>query len=262
MGGDQARAWNLSFRPDSNTVCAILPAANFGVRRGNAGIDMLVLHYTGMVDAEEALDWLACRQSGVSCHYFVHEDGRTVQMVPEEKRAWHAGISHWRGCDDINSRSIGIEIVNPGHDHGYRPFPAVQMDAVISLCLDIVSRRNIKPRNLVAHSDIAPRRKRDPGELFDWSFMSEKGLGHWVEPEPADRVSVLCLGDKGAEVYRLQEKLQFYGYGIRPAGEYDSDTEMVVAAFQRHFRPQKIDGIADRSTIATLDKLLAPLTGV
>jgi N-acetylmuramoyl-L-alanine amidase len=262
MGVDQARAWNLSFEPDSNTVCAILPAANFGVRRGSGKIDMLVLHYTGMNAAEEALDWLACRQSDVSCHYFIYEDGRIVQMVPEEKRAWHAGVSHWRGYDDINSRSIGIEIANPGHEHGYRQFPALQMDAIASLCIDIVSRCNIEPRNLVAHSDIAPGRKRDPGELFDWSFMSEKGLGHWVEPELANHVPVLRPGDKGAEVCRLQEKLQFYGYGIRPAGEYDSDTEMVVAAFQRHFRPQKIDGIADRSTIATLDKLLASLTGV
>jgi N-acetylmuramoyl-L-alanine amidase len=244
---------------DITLPCTMRPAVNHGERRGGAPVDMLVLHYTGMPDEEGALRWLTCRESGVSCHYFVHEDGRIAQLVPEALRAWHAGISHWRGHDDINSRSIGVEIANPGHEHGYRPFAEPQMQSVIALCADIAARHAIAPRNLVAHSDIAPGRKRDPGELFDWPMLHEHGLGHWVAPAPIDTAAGPEPDLSGGTLKLLQEKLAAYGYGIVLCGEYDRSTREALVAFQRHFRPARVDGVADTSTIVTLERLLAAL---
>jgi len=227
--------------------------------RGGAEIDMLVLHYTGMPSADGALDWLCSPESRVSSHYFIFEDGRIVQSVAEDRRAWHAGISNWRGNNDINARSIGIEIANPGHEHGYRPFPPEQVEAVVALCASVVTRFTIPARNVVAHSDIAPARKQDPGELFPWRRLHEAGIGLFVEPAPERSGPGLPPGSPGAQVKRLQRGLAAYGYGIPQSGKFDEPTGKVVAAFQRHFRPARVDGIADASTRDTLDRVLAEL---
>ena len=246
----------MSLVPDTVLDCEIRQASNFGERKTTASPDMLVIHYTGMQSAAAALDRLCGREGEVSCHYLVHEDGRLVQMVAEAKRAWHAGQSGWRGHGDINSRSIGIEIVNPGHEWGYRPFPEQQIEAVISLCRDIVSRHAIPARNVVGHSDIAPQRKADPGELFPWAQLHVAGVGHWVEPEPISGGRFLQQGDAGEPVDALRHALGAYGYPIKPDGAFDEAMHCVVLAFQRHFRPARVDGVADRSTIMTLDRLM------
>lgn len=239
-----------------------LSSPNHGERRGGAAPGILVLHYTGMPDAQSALARLCAADSEVSAHYLVHEDGCIVQMVEEHRRAWHAGAGSWAGFDDINSHSIGIEIVNPGHDHGYPDFPGVQIDAVIALGLDIVRRHAIRPDRVIAHSDMAPSRKRDPGEKFPWGALHAAGLGHWVPPAPIDGAGPgLRPGDSGAGVRDLQAALRDYGYGIPVDGQYSPATQAVVSAFQRHFRPALVDGIADASTRDTLQRLRCALSG-
>jgi N-acetylmuramoyl-L-alanine amidase len=218
---------------------------------------MLVLHYTGMADAEEALARLCSRESEVSAHYLIFEDGKVVQLVPEARRAWHAGVSAWAGDTDINSRSIGIEIANPGHDFGYPDFPEEQIAAVIALCRDILARHAVSADRVVAHSDLAPRRKQDPGEKFPWARLHKAGVGLWVEPTPLAAGPAPTRGDTGPEVAQLQAALASYGYGIHRSGQYDAPTRDVVAAFQRHFRPARVDGLADASTITTLQRLIA-----
>ncbi|HWJ75022.1 MAG TPA: N-acetylmuramoyl-L-alanine amidase [Kaistia sp.] len=235
------------------------PSPNFGVRAEGTRTDLLILHYTDMATAEAAIDWLCDPVSQVSCHYVVAEDGAITQLVSEADRAWHAGVSSWHGETDINSRSIGIEIANAGHDHGYPDFPDVQIDAVIRLCRDIVVRNKISPENVLAHSDVAPARKRDPGEKFPWARLAAAGVGHHVAPEPLSGGRSLGRGDLGASVGALQAILMLYGYGIDVTGEFDDGTEQVITAFQRHFRPERVDGIADASTIATLHKLYRAL---
>lgn len=234
-------------------------APNIEPRNGRIMPDMLVLHYTGMESAERAIAWLCSSHSRVSCHYLVDEEGRITQMVGEEMRAWHAGQSLWLGESDTNSRSIGIEIHNPGHQLGYPDFPGVQMQAVIALCTDILGRHVIPPRNVLAHSDVAPLRKIDPGEKLDWAKLHHAGIGHWVEAAAVSGGPLLHAGDKGQAVEELQAALARYGYGIEVTGEYDKLTRAVVNAFQRHFRPARVDGVADRSTVETLKRLLAAL---
>ncbi len=218
---------------------------------------MIVLHYTGMTSADAALDRLCDASSKVSSHYLVFEDGRLFQLVAEARRAFHAGVSSWEGETDINSRSIGIEISNPGHDYGYPDFPAPQIEAVIALCRDILVRRPMRADRIVAHSDVAPSRKNDPGEKFPWQRLSAAGVGLWVAPAPIGDDRGLALDDRGPTVRALQSSLAAYGYSVAASREFDVPTLDVVAAFQRHFRPARIDGIADRSTIETLDRLLA-----
>ena len=225
------------------------PSPNFDARR--APPDMLVLHYTGMQTGEAALARLCDPEAKVSAHYLVEEDGRVFRLVPEERRAWHAGVSSWQGETDTNSRSIGIEIQNPGHIIGYRAFPAVQMQAVVALCRDILSRHDIPPANVLAHSDVAPGRKIDPGELFDWALLHRAGVGHWV---PAADPDVRELN--GAGLTRFQHVLKAYGYGIEVTGEYDEATRKVTDAFQRHFRPALVNGIPDLSTLRTAERLV------
>ncbi len=232
------------------------PALNMNARRGRGKADLLLLHYTGMEDAERAVDWLTREASQVSCHYLVDEAGLITQMVDESKRAWHAGASHWAGDTDINSCSIGIEIHNPGHDLGYRDFPAEQMQSVIALCRDIAERHQIVPWRVLAHSDVAPARKADPGERFPWSELAEAGVGLWVEPMPADGDDDLAAGETGGKVGSLQLALWQLGYGVSVTGIYDRRTELCVTAFQRHWRPAQVDGRADRSTRKTLADLL------
>ena len=229
---------------------------NIEPRRGNVRPDMIVLHYTGMESALAARVWLCDARSKVSSHYLIDEAGEITQMVGEEMRAWHAGVSAWEGDTDINSRSVGIEIHNPGHQLGYRDFPAAQMEVVIALCRDIASRHSIAPRRVLAHSDVAPVRKIDPGEKFDWQRLKAAGIGHWVAPSPWRGGPTPNAGD---EIAALQSKLARYGYGVEVTGNCDGQTQAVVQAFQRHFRPARVDGIADPSTVETLDRLLAVL---
>lgn len=230
------------------------PSPNFNERQDVAGPDILIMHYTGMQTCEAAVARLTSAEARVSSHYTIDEDGTIYRHVPENLRAWHAGISHWRGATDINSRSIGIEIVNPGHEFGYRPFPAAQIDAVIALGREIVARHRIPPRNVIGHSDIAPDRKEDPGELFPWKQLAASGVGLWVEATDTGEAS-LALGATGERVLALQTALARYGYGIEANGLFDPYTRLVVIAFQRHFRSALFDGVADGETLAILSKL-------
>jgi len=243
------------FRPDQPGV-EVRASPNCGARRDCAGPDMIVLHYTGMESGEAAEAWLCDPASEVSSHYLVHENGRIVQMVREADRAWHAGKSSWHGVTDVNSRSVGIEIVNPGHAFGYRNFPKRQVGAVIALCQGIVRRHGIRPERVLGHSDVAPGRKVDPGEKFPWKALAEAGVGLYVRPARISAGQGLGIGDSGEDVARFQARLSRFGYGIEESGVFDERTQTVTAAFQRHFRPRRVDGIADRSTVKTLDSLL------
>jgi N-acetylmuramoyl-L-alanine amidase len=233
--------------------CARIASPNHGKRR--AGIDMLVLHYTGMPHASGAIARLTDPRSEVSSHYVVDSEGEIFALVPEDRRAWHAGQSSWLGQTDLNSRSIGIEIDHPGHDGGNPPFPDVQIEAVIALCRDVLSRWPIPAERVLAHADIAPLRKQDPGERFPWKWLHGAGIGHFVTSAPLSDGASLALGDRGARVRALQASLSAYGYAIEATGTYGEETQRVVSAFQRHFRPERVDGIADSSTLATLHAL-------
>lgn len=253
---------SLEASPDSSFAAKIFPSPNHGERKlsdGSAGRrpDMLVVHYTGMPVAGEALQWLCNPVSQVSAHYFVFENGHTLQLVPEGRRAWHAGASHWAGETDINSCSIGIEIAHPGHPGGLPDYPEAQLAATLNLCRDICTRWGIPPERVLAHSDIAPGRKIDPGENFPWRRFAEAGVGIYVEPAPIRGGRFFARGDAGQPVEALQSMFAMLGYGIPITGLYDERTEAVVAAFQRHWRQDKVDGVADASTITTLRDLLA-----
>jgi N-acetylmuramoyl-L-alanine amidase len=229
---------------------------NFGPRQGVAAPDMIVLHYTGMESGPGAESWLCNPESAVSSHYLVHEDGRIVQMVRESDRAWHAGRSSWKGVTDVNSRSVGIEIVNPGHFLGYPDFPDVQIEAVVALCAGICARHAIPPERVLAHSDVAPGRKIDPGEKFPWQRLAAARLAIAAPAVGARGGPYLGPGATGSGVERLQAMLALYGYGAEISGRYDALTMAVVDAFQRHFRPARVDGIADAETCEALRRLL------
>lgn len=248
-----------TFTPDSSMVSDVIPSPNHGERNKARRPDMIVLHYTGMPDVEGALTRLCKAGTEVSAHYVVLEDGRILQCVPESKRAWHAGVACWAGEEDINSCSIGIEIVNRGHDWGYPDFPLRQIAAVIALCRGIILRREVPPHRVVGHSDVAPARKKDPGEKFPWRSLAASGVGLWVEPARIVPGPALKQGAEGDDVRLMQQALADYGYRVPVNGSYDHATTDVVTAFQRHFRPDKVDGIADASTLATLHALLARL---
>jgi N-acetylmuramoyl-L-alanine amidase len=245
------------FIPDSFIVADVVASPNIDERKDGPP-DMILLHYTGMQTGQAALERLTTAASKVSAHYVVFEDGRIVQCVPEAMRAWHAGVSSWAGETDINSRSIGVEIVNPGHEFGYADFPLRQIAAVIALCKTILTRRGpLSADRILAHSDVAPSRKQDPGEKFPWELLSESGVGHWVRPAPLDLIgTTLKPGDKSEAVTRLQRSFRTYGYGIADNGTYDDAMRDVVTAFQRHFRQARVDGIADPSTQLTLRALV------
>ena len=205
--------------------------------RGGAAVDMLVLHYTGMTSGVAAIERLCDPDAKVSAHYTVDEDGTVYAHVPEERRAWHAGVSHWSGADNVNSRSIGIEIVNPGHEYGYRAFPEAQIAALINLCGGIVARHAIPAARVLGHSDVAPARKDDPGELFPWQRLADAGIGVWPQG---------VKSDLGAEALTL--------YGYDPNAPQDK----VIAAFQRHFRPKCLTGQWDGECAGLLAGLLGP----
>jgi len=235
------------------------PAANAEPRRNNRAVDMIVLHYTGMQDGVAALQQLTNPLAEVSSHYIIWEDGRIFQLVPENARAWHAGRGQWGRDTDINSCSIGIEIVNGGHDYGLPDFPPAQIDAVIALCKDIAARWSIPPHRILAHSDTAPARKADPGEKFPWDLLAQHGVGHFVAPAPLSDGLSFARGAEGPPVQALQAMLSLYGYALPVTGVFDEATEQTVTAFQRHFRPARIDGVADLSTIKTLRDVIAAL---
>jgi N-acetylmuramoyl-L-alanine amidase len=247
-----------ALRPDSCVVAEVRPSPNHGERKFNAKPDMIVLHYTGMRDTEAALVKLCSAGSEVSTHYVVMEDGYIVQCVPETRRAWHAGAAVWEGESDINSCSIGIEIANPGHSHGYPDFPKRQIAAVTALCRSIFTRYRIPAWRVLGHSDVAPARKQDPGEKFPWRLLSDSGIGLWVRPAPiVPGGPVFALGENDPAIADMQALLGQYGYNVPASGDFDGATRDVIAAFQRHFRPAQVDGIADTSTIATIKAVLA-----
>lgn len=204
-------------------------------------ISMVVLHYTGMKTAVEALERMCDAEAEVSAHYMIDEDGIVTRLVPEEKRAWHAGRSYWRGESDVNSASIGIELVNPGHEWGYRAFPEAQMDALLPLLADILDRHDIPRANVVGHSDIAPARKQDPGELFDWRRLARLGLAL-----DTPRAKMNLFYDNPGKFYLALER---FGYDI-------SDGRAAVTAFQRRWRPELIDGEIDGELGGILFELL------
>ena len=229
------------------------PSPNFDPR--TTPPDTIVLHYTGMQTGEAAIERLRDPAAKVSSHYVVEEDGRIFRLVPEERRAWHAGVSFWKGVRDINTASVGIEIVNPGHEFGYRPFPDAQIASVIALVADIRTRWTVDNDRIVGHSDVAPERKDDPGELFPWKRLAEAGHGLWVEP-PAAPGATLAEGEESTGVFALQAGLTRLGYDCAPSGRFDTHTKAVVTAFQRHWRQETVDGIADGETRARLIGLL------
>ncbi len=241
-----------NFSPDYVDAC-VLPSPNHGAR--SRSISTLVMHYTGMPTAESALELLCSPLAQVSAHYVIEEDGKILQLVPEERRAWHAGVSYWAGETDLNASSIGIEIAHPGHRDA-RPFPARQIESVIKLSSDICRRRNIPQHRVLAHSDIAPKRKIDPGEFFPWDVLAQAGVGSYVETTPPDDKRLLSIGAQGSNVSELQQKLAQFGYRLEVTGIYDEDTRITVSAFQRHFRPARVDGQADASTCEALYRLL------
>ncbi len=226
------------------------PSPNHDARPPGTAVDMLLLHYTGMPDAESALARMCDRAAKVSAHYMIDEDGSISRLVDETRRAWHAGAACWRGRRDVNAVSLGIEIVNPGHEHGYRTFPEAQTRALEALCREIVSRHPIPARHVLAHSDVAPGRRADPGEFFDWGRLAAAGIGLWpASGLKVDRAApVLRRGDSGARVAEIQEALARFGYCLPRHGTLDPETETVIMAFQRHFRPARLDGHIDGET--------------
>ncbi len=231
-----------------------LPSPNHDERPHDEPIDMLILHYTGMQTGQAAIDRLRNEEARVSSHYVVEEDGTIFRLVPEDRRAWHAGISYWRGHEALNGRSVGVEIVNPGHEWGYRDFPALQMAAVCDLCLEILSRHPIPARNVVAHSDVAPDRKEDPGEKFDWQGLARNGVGLWPHDMPPLGFGGATHGEArdAASLRPVRSALAAIGYKIAPEGPLDPGLSTVLRAFQRHWRPEAITGRADAGTLARL----------
>ena len=224
------------------------PSPNQDDRPG--GVDMIMLHYTGMKTAAEAIERLRDPAARVSSHYVVEEDGKIWRLVPEARRAWHAGVSYWRGRTGLNDVSVGIEIVNPGHEHGYRDFPVLQMAAVCDLCLDIFSRHPVPTRNVVAHSDVAPDRKEDPGERFDWAGLAREGVGLWPWEAP-DAGTGGAVRDAAA-LRDVRAALADIGDRVAPEGALDPALATVLRAFQRHWRPEAVTGQADTGTLVRL----------
>ena len=240
-----------------------VPSPNRDMRPGHMPVDVLVFHYTGMTSVSEALSRLCDPEVKVSAHYLVDEQGTIYRLVAEDKQAWHAGISCWNGKSALNENSIGIEIANPGHEYGYRAFPAVQMEAVLRLSQDILTRHAIAPKDMVGHSDIAPNRKTDPGELFDWQYLAKNGVGVWPKVGKIKRPHevISSPGDETKDVALFQKLLNQYGYHIRVDGFYGQKTEAVIRAFKRHFVQERVDAFWDRLAQETLEALLLACKG-
>lgn len=226
------------------------PSPNFDER--TLPISMLVLHYTGMETGAAALERMRDASAKVSAHYMVEEDGEVFRLVEDDKRAWHAGVSEWRGETNLNSASIGIEIVNGGHDFGLPDFPDVQINAVIALSKLLIDKHNISPMNVVGHSDIAPARKQDPGEKFPWSGLAAAGIGLWPDHIEPDRRVLFEAGSRDRGVAITQRGLAHIGYGARVSGVLDQDTQLIIEALQRRYRPDHIDGVIDMETMSLI----------
>jgi N-acetylmuramoyl-L-alanine amidase len=227
-----------------------LPSPNQDERPSGEPLDMIVLHYTGMQSAAAAIQRLRDPAAGVSCHYVVEEDATVWRLVAEQRRAFHAGASYWRGNTGLNDRSIGIEIVNPGHEWGYREFPVLQTAAVCDLCLEILSRHTIAARNVVAHSDVAPERKQDPGEKFDWQDMARNGVGLW--PDDVPDLGTAYVASEAAQLRDMRAALADIGYRVAPQGMLDPALSAALRAFRRHWRPEAVTGQPDIGTMARL----------
>jgi N-acetylmuramoyl-L-alanine amidase len=226
------------------------PSPNHGPRAAPQRIDMLVLHYTGMTSARAALDRLCDPAAEVSAHYLIEEDGTVWQLVEETRRAWHAGRAFWAGETDINSRSIGIELANPGHEYGYLPFPEPQIAALEALSRAILARHAIPPDRILGHSDVAPQRKEDPGELFPWHRLARAGIGLWPDV-------VTSEAPPNPALVAAQRDLARIGYEIGASGQLDAATAAVIIAFQRHYRPALCDGALDPETAQRITWLAA-----
>lgn len=246
--------------PDSALPAVLTPSPNHGVRKGDRIPDSILLHYTGLPDGECALRQLCDPAAEVSAHYLVWEDGRLNQLVPESRRAWHAGQGVWAGESDMNDVSIGIEIANAGHRGRLPEYPLAQIETVIALCRDIMGRWRIRPERVLAHSDVSHWRKIDPGENFPWWRLAKAGIGHFVPPSAIEDGRSLEPGHSGPEVLEFQAMLARYGYGLELSGVYDERTTSAVTAFQRHYRQFLVDGVADPSTVTTLRRLIDALT--
>lgn len=238
------------------------PSPNWNERPAGTSIDTVVLHYTGMTSGEAALERLRDTAAEVSAHYLIEEDGRLFRLVAEEKRAWHAGVSVWQGQENINHNSIGIEIVNPGHEFGYRPFPAKQIDTLITLLSDIKNRHTIRADRFVGHSDIAPARKLDPGELFPWERLAGAGFGLWSGVDGSGHKPLAKKGDCGNLVAILNKQLGIVGYSTGQVQSFDATTEWAVRAFQAHWRAETVTGIFDEGTAARLEDLTAQVCNI
>jgi N-acetylmuramoyl-L-alanine amidase len=232
------------------------PSPNHDERRVGASIDLLILHYTDMQSAEAALSRLCHPTARVSAHYCIDEGGTIYRLAPEARRAWHAGVSYWAGERDINSRSIGIELVNPGRAYGYRPFPEPQMQALQALSLEILSRHPIPPWRVLGHSDVAPARKIDPGELFDWRRLARSGVGLW--PYTATQPRRLTARTPH-EIADVQSQLMAIGYEVVVSGVLDASTMQALAAFQRHYHPDHVTGLPDGQSRRLLSALRAAI---
>ncbi|MCI0468361.1 MAG: N-acetylmuramoyl-L-alanine amidase [Beijerinckiaceae bacterium] len=248
-------------KSDCSLPAELIPSPNHGVRKGGRIPDSILLHYTGLPNGEAALRQLCDPAAEVSSHYLIWEDGRLSQLVPEARRAWHAGRGSWAGESDMNDVSIGIEIDNAGHRGGLPDYTPDQIETVIALCHDIIARWQIRPERVLAHSDVSHGRKIDPGENFPWAQLAKAGIGHFVAPEAIASGPRLEPGSQGQGVLELQAMLAGYGYGVAMTGIYDDKTESAITAFQRHHRQSLVDGIADHSTIATLRRLIDSLAG-
>ncbi|WP_017930993.1 N-acetylmuramoyl-L-alanine amidase [Robiginitomaculum antarcticum] len=229
------------------------PSPNFNERK--SAVSLLVYHYTGMETGVAALQRLSDQAAQVSAHYLVEEDGRVFALVDEEKRAWHAGVGQWGAITDVNSASIGIEIVNGGHDYGLPDYPDIQIDAVMALSRDILSRHNITPFSIIGHSDLAPDRKYDPGEKFPWARLAQIGIGLWPAATETDQRVLFQPGDRDRGIAVAQRGLAQIGYHLPVNGIFDLRTEQVFTAFQRRFRPDRVDGKLDVETLAVISEL-------
>lgn len=236
------------------TINHTYPSPNFDERE--TPIKALIFHYTDMLTAKEALERLCSVEASVSAHYLISEEGEIYQLVDDAKRAWHAGKSFWRGMEKLNNYSIGIELANKGHSHGYHPFPEAQLASLKKLSKQLIATHNIPKENIVGHSDIAPLRKKDPGELFPWQSFAEEGIGFWP---PSLKTSTNEMS-----VLEMQRALSQIGYKISPQGVFDDETKEVLIAFQRHFAPLEPFGELTPFTKAMLDRVsstISPLKG-
>ena len=231
------------------------PSPNWNERPAGSVIDTVILHYTGMISGSAALDRMCDPAAQVSAHYMIEEDGRIFHLVDEEKRAWHAGLSNWRGRDNLNHTSIGVELVNPGHEFGYRAFPGAQIDSLIILLSGIKKRHTIPASGFIGHSDIAPTRKTDPGELFPWKRLSEHGFGLWSSRDGSSTLPVAGLGQKGKDVIKFNKQLGIVGYHLDDIECFDATIQSIVRAFQAHWRSDTVSGLIDAGTASVLEDI-------